>query len=92
MFADDSSLGKAVEALIDCRTGTVSYIVVATSMAIGADKKLRAVSRDSVAFSCDSLTLRLTPDEFEALDVLKSDAWPARAEPIGPQHVTLGVK
>ncbi|MDE1152574.1 MAG: PRC-barrel domain-containing protein [Micavibrio sp.] len=54
--SDGSSLGKAVEALIECRTGTVSYIVVATSMAIGADEKLRAVSRDSVAFNCDSLT------------------------------------
>ena len=89
--SDGSSLGKAVEALIECRTGTVSYIVVATSMAIGADEKLRAVSRDSVAFNCDSLTLQLTPDEFEALDVLKSDAWPASAEPIDQQHVTLGM-
>lgn len=92
MFADGSSLGKAIEALIDCRTGTVTYIVVATSMAIGADEQLRAVSRDGVAFNCNSLTLRLTPDEFEALDVLKSDAWPARAVPVGPHHVTLGVK
>lgn len=77
---DGNPLGRAVEALIECSTSAVSYVVVATSRVAGIDEQLRAVPRDKVRFGCDDLKLHLTAEEFEALPVLESGHWPASAE------------
>jgi hypothetical protein len=73
-------LGNAVEALIECGTGTVSYVVVATSDAGGINERLRAVPRDQIAFGCDALTLSLGAAAFEALRELEAGDWPAAAQ------------
>jgi hypothetical protein len=73
-------LGRAVEALIECSTSAVSYVVVATSGVAGLDEQLRAVPRDKVRFGCDDLKLHLTAEEFEDLPVLEAGHWPASVE------------
>ena len=78
--SDRMSLGKAVEALIECESGTISYVVVATSAAAGTNEELRAVPRDQLAFGCDALTLRLTSEEFDRIEVLEPGAWPVIAD------------
>lgn len=75
------SLGHAVEALIECSTSAVSYVVVASGSKVGLDEQLRAVSREHVKFGCDDLKLHLTSEEFEALPVLEAGQWPAAATP-----------
>lgn len=77
---DGKPLGRAVEALIECSTSAVSYVVVATSGVAGLDEQLRAVPRDKVHFGCDDLKLHLTAEEFEGLPVLEPGHWPASAE------------
>jgi hypothetical protein len=72
-------LGRAVEALIECSTSAVSYVVVASGSLVGIDEQLRAVPRDQVRFGCDDLKLHLTAEEFDALPVLESGQWPASA-------------
>jgi PRC-barrel domain len=72
-------LGHAVEALIECATSAVSYVVVATGGVAGIDEQLRAVPRDQVRFGCDDLKLHLTAEEFEKLPVLETGHWPASA-------------
>ncbi len=74
-----SKLGKAVEALIECGTGEVSYVVVATRDG-GMHERLRAVPRDRIAFRCDGLRVKMTPSAFAALPVLPEGDWPAEAE------------
>ncbi|WP_456293443.1 PRC-barrel domain-containing protein [Sphingomonas plantiphila] len=71
--------GKAVEALVECETGAVSYVVVATGGFAGVQEALRAVPRDALEFHCDRLVLRMTADRFEALDPLDHGDWPAEA-------------
>jgi hypothetical protein len=77
---DGKPLGRAVEALIECSTSAVSYVVVATSGVVGIDEQLRAVPREKVHFGCDDLKLHLTAEEFEALPTLEAGNWPASAE------------
>jgi hypothetical protein len=70
------ALGKAVEALVECGTGQVSYVVVATGGVGGVGEELRAVRRDAVRFECDTLHLALDRDELCTLMPLEGGDWP----------------
>lgn len=72
-------VGKAVEALIECQTGTVGYIVVSTGGVGGIAEELRPVARDCLRFGCDHLTLTMPRAAFEALAPLAPGDWPAQA-------------
>ena len=74
------SLGKAVEALIECATGEVSYVVVATTDAGPIGERLRAVPRDRIEFHCDALRTVMTAREYQSLPVLADGDWPAQAQ------------
>jgi hypothetical protein len=71
--------GKAVDALIECASGQVSYVVVANAETIGLAEQLRAVPRESLTFGSEKLTLRLSKARFEALPVLDKGKWPSKA-------------
>ena len=73
-------LGHAVEALVECATSAVSYVVVASGGLAGVDEQLRAVPRALVKFNCDELKLRMTAEAFNALPVLDAGHWPASAD------------
>lgn len=77
--AADTPVGHAVEALIECRTGAVSYVVVASAKLAGIDEQLRAVPREKVEFACDRLKLGMTAEEFSDLAVLEPGNWPIAA-------------
>ncbi|WP_184242354.1 PRC-barrel domain-containing protein [Novosphingobium chloroacetimidivorans] len=72
-------IGHAVEALIECATSAVSYVVVASGGVAGVDEQLRAVPRRQLDFNCDQMSLRIDRDAFEALPVLAAGHWPAQA-------------
>jgi len=78
---DGTAVGKAVEALITCETGDVSYVVVATGQIAGIGEELRAVARDAIIFHCDSLILRISRAAFDALAPLDDGDWPAAIAP-----------
>ncbi|WP_404479156.1 PRC-barrel domain containing protein [Novosphingobium sp. BL-52-GroH] len=73
---DNKPLGKTVEALIECRSGAVSYVVVATTVAAGIAEQLRPVPRDAIVFECDQLVLLMPRDAFEAIVPITPDSWP----------------
>lgn len=74
---DGSAVGKVVEALVTCASGTVSYIVVGSGGVGGIAEELRAVPRDDVVFSCDGFRLGGGRDWFHALPTLQDGDWPA---------------
>lgn len=76
VIAGGETLGKAVEALVECQSGQISYIVIATG---AVDKELRAVPRDAIGFGSDRLTLGIPRAAFDALPSLDSGDWPAKA-------------
>lgn len=80
-YESGEPVGKAVEALVECATGTVSYIVVARNVPGGIAEELRAVPREAVKIDCDRLTLLLDPPGFDALPVLDDGDWPATPPP-----------
>ena len=77
--AQDNEVGKAVEALIECRTGAVAYVVVATGGVGGIAEELRPVPRDRLVFGCDHLALAMSRQAFDALTPLAAGDWPAQA-------------
>lgn len=71
------AIGKAVEALIECGSGCVSYVVVARTQTGGLAEELRAVPRAALTLRCDHLTIALSEAAFAALPVLSDGDWPA---------------
>lgn len=72
-------IGKAVEALITCNNGDISYVVVATSNAVGLDEELRPVAREDCKFHCDRLVVEMPRLEFLKIAPVRQGAWPASA-------------
>ncbi|WP_395334012.1 PRC-barrel domain containing protein [Novosphingobium sp. BL-8H] len=77
VVADGETIGKAVEALMTCDYGSVSYVVVATNGTGGIGEELRAVNRTQIDFACNRLTLRGSRAWFEGLPPLSEGNWPA---------------
>lgn len=73
---DGTPIGKAVEALLECRSGEVSYVVVARGEVA---EQLRPVARAAIRFGSDRLVIDMSCAAFEAIAPLESDAWPAAA-------------
>ena len=73
------TLGKAVEALVECDSGRVSYVVVSTGGIGGIAEELRAVARNAIAFECDKLRLAFGRAELCALAPLQGLDWPEAA-------------
>lgn len=72
-------IGRGVEALIECGSGEISYVVVASGGVGGIDESLRALPRADIRFSSDRLTLLIDAAAFERLAVLQDGDWPAKA-------------
>lgn len=78
---DGKPVGKAVEALVTCDDGRVSYVVVSSSGLAGIGEELRAVDCADIVFACDSLMLRHGAGWLENLPVLAEGDWPAAPAP-----------
>ncbi len=81
--ATGEAVGTAVEALLACESGTVSYIAVSSSGFGGIGEVLRGVASAEIVFSCDSLKLRQTRAWFENLPPLENGDWPAAPSQFG---------
>jgi hypothetical protein len=78
--ADDTHFGKAVEALIECSSGEVSYVVVSTTSGAGLAEELRPVARQAIVFECDRLVLQITRRAFEDIQPINATTWPISAQ------------
>ncbi|MEJ5976661.1 PRC-barrel domain-containing protein [Novosphingobium sp. PS1R-30] len=77
VLGDGEALGKAIEALVTCESGSVSYIVIASNGIGGLGEELRAVDRAEIDFACDRLKLKRSRAWFESLPPLAEGDWPA---------------
>lgn len=85
MAVDDeegAQVGRAVEALIECRNGAISYLVISSGGLAGIDEELRAVPQDRLRFERDRIRLSMPGSAFLALPVLGAGDWPASANAI----------
>lgn len=77
--SDGETVGNAVEALIACEDGRISYVVVRSGGIAGAGETLRAVAGTEIQFSARELRLRAAKQWFEALPQIGDGDgdWPA---------------
>lgn len=68
-------LGKAVEALLECRSGKIRHLVIASSSDAGLEEDLRAVPASQVCFERDKARLRIPADVFERITPLDGSDW-----------------
>ncbi|HZG33265.1 MAG TPA: PRC-barrel domain-containing protein [Sphingopyxis sp.] len=72
-------IGQAVDAMIECESGCLSYVVVASGGIGGIDETLRPVPAAMLDCHADGLVLLMSAAEFETRDVLDRADWPARS-------------
>ncbi|WP_077146788.1 PRC-barrel domain-containing protein [Sphingopyxis sp. KK2] len=72
------AIGQAVDAMIECESGCLSYVVVASGGIGGIDETLRAVPAAMLDCHADGLVLLMSAAEYEKRDALDGAAWPAR--------------
>lgn len=75
--AEGETIGHAVEALVSCESGRVSYVVVASGGWAGVDEELRAVDWTDMNFASARLTLLRSRAWFDRLAPLPEGEWPA---------------
>ena len=71
-------LGHCIEAMAGCRSGQLSYVVVSQGGVAGVGETLRRLPWSRAEMAGDRLVARLGANEFERLDELARDQWPAR--------------
>lgn len=77
LVADDGSqLGRAVDAMIGCSSGRVSYLVAADGGVAGIGETLRQVSWSRLSARESEFRAQMSPGQFQALPVLDKDDWP----------------
>lgn len=72
-----TSLGKAVEALIECQSGQISYVVVSSTCTAGIGEDLRAVNGEAIIYYSEKLQLKMDRKTFEDIAPITSEIWPA---------------
>lgn len=74
------TVGHAVEAMIECASGRVNYVVVASGGMAGIDEQLRTVPMARLDCHADGLILLERRAAFERREPLERDRWPATVE------------
>ena len=72
-------IGTTVEALMECSSARISYVVVASGGVGGIAEVLRAIDGDALSFGSDHLTLDMTQADYDATPHLEAGDWPHRA-------------
>lgn len=70
-------LGRCVDAMAGCSSGRLSYVVVSEGGIAGVGETLRRLPWSKVAVDGECVRSRLAPHEFERLEELARDQWPA---------------
>jgi len=71
-----NAVGDVVEAMIECDTGRINYVVVSMGGVGGLGEVLHALPRETLTFGEDAVTVSLSADELADLPVVERDAWP----------------
>ena len=71
-------VGSAIDAMAGCQSGRLAYVVVSEGGVAGVGETLRRLSWSDAQMEGERLISRLTRDEFDRLEALPKDEWPAR--------------
>ena len=70
--------GHSVDAMAGCSSGRLSYVVVSAGGVAGLGETLRRIPWNDAKMNGEELVTRLNRDQFNRLEELPRDQWPAR--------------
>ena len=73
-----TELGRCVDGMAGCSSGRLDYLVVSTGGVAGVGETLRRLPWSGATVDGDHVTAAVAPKEFEWLEELPRDQWPAR--------------
>ena len=78
VVADGIEVGRCVDAMAGCASGRVSYVVVSHGGVAAVGETLRRLPWSSAQVEGEKLVTKFKRSEFERLEELARDQWPAR--------------
>lgn len=75
---DGKVLGTLVDAMVGCRSGTLSYLVVTEGGVAGVGERLRRLDWSDAEIDEDRVKARVDSQRFARLPELAKDNWPGR--------------
>ena len=78
VVSGEAELGRCVDAMAGCSSGRLDYLVVSTGGVAGVGETLRRLSWSVATVDDDHVTAAVNPREFNRLEELPRDQWPAR--------------
>ena len=78
MIGGGKELGRCIDAMAGCSSGRLSYIVVSQGGVAGVGETLRRLPWDKAKAEGETMVTAVTPRQFDELDELPRDQWPAR--------------
>lgn len=74
----DRDSGTCVDAMAGRASGRVRYVVVSQGGVAGVGETLKRLNWDQAKITDGTVVATITEDEFDRLDTLQRDQWPAR--------------
>ena len=74
---EGADLGQCVDAMAGCHSGRLSYVVVSEGGIGGVGETLRRVPWSAVHVEGETVLARVSLEQFQALEALERDQWPA---------------
>jgi membrane protein implicated in regulation of membrane protease activity len=71
-------IGRCVDAMAGCSSGRLSYVVVSEGGVAGVGETLRRLPWGKARVEGETLVAPISPKEFDRLEELPRDQWPAR--------------
>ena len=78
VLSGETELGHCVDAMAGCSSGRLSYVVVSQGGVAGVGETLRRLPWNEAAVDADQLRTQLGTREFEQLEIIPREQWPAR--------------
>jgi hypothetical protein len=78
VMAGETEVGHCVDAMAGCSSGRLSYVVVSEGGVAGVGETLRRVPWVDVTVDTDRVVTRLGAGQFETLEEMPREQWPAR--------------
>ena len=71
-------LGRCIDAMAGCKSGSVSYVVVSAGGVAGVGETLRRLPWKAARVEGDIVSVNMSSEAFERLESLARDEWPGR--------------
>jgi hypothetical protein len=78
VISGGTELGRCIDAMAGCSSGRLGYVVVSHGGVAGVGETLRQVTWARLSMDGERLVAAMTAEEFEHLQELPRDQWPAR--------------